>query len=122
MTNLRIRPLRRTAQQRLGPRWYTGSADAIYQSMNLIEDEDPDYLLVFGADNIYRMDPRQMLEQHIDTGAAVARQLQRLLSERQLLANGPAAPEHFWCSGEPLLMQRVLPTLWGSAASVSRFS
>ena len=59
------------AQQRLGPRWYTGSADAIYQSMNLIEDDDPDYLLVFGADNIYRMEPRQMLEQHIDTGAAV---------------------------------------------------
>jgi glucose-1-phosphate adenylyltransferase len=59
------------AQQRLGPRWYTGSADAIYQSLNLIEDEDPEYLLVFGADNIYRMDPRQMLEQHIDTGAAV---------------------------------------------------
>ena len=59
------------AQQRLGPRWYTGSADAIYQSLNLIEDEDPDYLVVFGADNIYRMDPRQMLEQHIDTGAAV---------------------------------------------------
>ena len=40
-------------------------------AMLLIEDEDPDYLLVFGADNIYRMDPRQMLEQHIDTGAAV---------------------------------------------------
>ena len=59
------------AQQRLGPRWYTGSADAIYQSMNLIEDENPDYLLVFGADNIYRMDPQQMLDQHIDTGAAV---------------------------------------------------
>ena len=59
------------AQQRLGPRWYTGSADAIYQSLNLIEDEDPEYLMVFGADNIYRMDPRQMLEQHIDTGAAV---------------------------------------------------
>ena len=59
------------AQMRMGPRWYTGSADAIYQSLNLIEDEDPDYLLVFGADNIYRMDPRQMLDQHIDTGAAV---------------------------------------------------
>jgi glucose-1-phosphate adenylyltransferase len=59
------------AQMRMGPRWYTGSADAIYQSLNLIEDEDPDYLLVFGADNIYRMDPRQMLEQHIETGAAV---------------------------------------------------
>lgn len=59
------------AQQRLGPRWYTGSADAIYQSLNLIEDEDPDYVVVFGADNIYRMDPRQMLDQHIESGAAV---------------------------------------------------
>ena len=43
------------AQQRLGPRWYTGSADAIYQSMNLIYDEDPDYIVVFGADHVYRM-------------------------------------------------------------------
>lgn len=59
------------AQQRLGPRWYTGSADAIFQSLNLIEDEDPDYVVVFGADNIYRMDPRQMMAQHIESGAAV---------------------------------------------------
>jgi glucose-1-phosphate adenylyltransferase len=59
------------AQQRLGPRWYTGSADAILQSLNLIEDENPDYVVVFGADNIYRMDPRQMMAQHIDSGAAV---------------------------------------------------
>lgn len=59
------------AQQRLGPRWYTGSADAIYQSMNLIRDERPDYIVVFGADHVYRMDPRQMLEQHIESGAAV---------------------------------------------------
>ena len=49
------------AQQRLGPRWYQGSADAIYQSLNLINDEDPDYVVVFGADNIYRMDVAQML-------------------------------------------------------------
>jgi len=49
------------AQQRLGPRWYTGSADAIYQSLNLIYDEDPDYIVVFGADHVYRMDPEQML-------------------------------------------------------------
>lgn len=56
------------AQQRLGPRWYQGSADAIYQSMNLINDEDPDYVVVFGADNIYRMDVDQMLQQHIDSG------------------------------------------------------
>src|SRR6478672_8719880 len=53
------------AQQRLGPRWYQGSADAIYQSLNLINDEEPDYVVVFGADNIYRMDPRQMVRQHI---------------------------------------------------------
>jgi glucose-1-phosphate adenylyltransferase len=56
------------AQQRLGPRWYQGSADAIYQSMNLIRDEEPDYVVVFGADNIYRMDVSQMLEAHIDGG------------------------------------------------------
>ena len=58
------------AQQRLGPRWYQGSADAIYQSMNLIRDEEPDYVVVFGADNIYRMDVHQMLEAHIDGGLA----------------------------------------------------
>jgi len=56
------------AQQRLGPRWYQGSADAIYQSMNLIRDEKPDYLVVFGADNIYRMDVSQMLQAHLDSG------------------------------------------------------
>jgi glucose-1-phosphate adenylyltransferase len=59
------------AQQRLGPRWYTGSADAILQSSNLIVDEQPDYLVVFGADHVYRMDPRQMVAQHIETGAGV---------------------------------------------------
>ena len=56
------------AQQRLGPKWYQGSADAIYQSMNLIRDEEPDYVVVFGADNIYRMDVSQMLDAHIDGG------------------------------------------------------
>ena len=59
------------AQQRLGPRWYTGSADAILQSLNLIYDENPDYVLVFGADHVYRMDPGQMLQYHIDSGASV---------------------------------------------------
>ena len=56
------------AQQRLGPRWYQGSADAIYQSMNLIMDEKPDHVVVFGADNIYRMDVEQMLDAHVDSG------------------------------------------------------
>ena len=59
------------AQMRRGPRWYAGSADAIYQNMNLISDERPDYICVFGADHIYRMDPRQMVEQHLETGAGV---------------------------------------------------
>lgn len=59
------------AQQRLGPRWYTGSADAILQNFNLIHDENPAHILVFGADHVYRMDPSQMLDQHLKTGAGV---------------------------------------------------
>jgi glucose-1-phosphate adenylyltransferase len=53
------------AQQRTGPEWYRGSADAIYQNLNLVTDEEPDYVFVFGADHIYRMDTRQMLDFHI---------------------------------------------------------
>jgi glucose-1-phosphate adenylyltransferase len=59
------------AQMRRGPRWFAGSADAIYQNFNLLYDERPDYVAVFGADHIYRMDPRQMVDQHIEGGAAV---------------------------------------------------
>jgi glucose-1-phosphate adenylyltransferase len=59
------------AQQRLGPHWFTGSADAIYQSLNLIYDERPDLVIVFGADHVYRMDPRQMINQHLERGAGV---------------------------------------------------
>ncbi len=58
------------AQMRAGPRWFAGSADAIYQNLNLIGDEEPDYVIVYGADHIYRMDPGQMLDQHIESGAA----------------------------------------------------
>jgi glucose-1-phosphate adenylyltransferase len=59
------------AQQRRGPRWYQGSADAIYQSMNLINDDRPDYIVVFGADHVYRMDASQMVQAHIESGAGV---------------------------------------------------
>ncbi len=59
------------AQQRRGPQWYQGSADAIYQSMNLINDESPDIIVVFGADHVYRMDASQMVQAHLDTGAGV---------------------------------------------------
>ena len=59
------------AQQRLGPRWYTGSADAILQNFNLIHDENPKHVIVFGADHVYRMNPDQMYQQHLQTGAGV---------------------------------------------------
>jgi glucose-1-phosphate adenylyltransferase len=56
------------AQQRLGKRWYLGSADAIFQSLNLIGDEQPDIVVVVGADHVYRMDFSQMIEAHIASG------------------------------------------------------
>jgi glucose-1-phosphate adenylyltransferase len=59
------------AQMRRGPRWFAGSADAIFQNLNLVYDESPEYILVFGADNIYRMDPRQVLDHHIASGAGL---------------------------------------------------
>src|SRR5512133_1050517 len=59
------------AQMRRGPRWFAGSADAIYQNLNLVYDERPETICVFGADHIYRMDPRQMIEQHVESGAGV---------------------------------------------------
>ena len=52
------------AQQRRGPHWFAGSADAIYQSLNHIEDVDPRDICVFGADHIYHMDVRQMVQFH----------------------------------------------------------
>jgi glucose-1-phosphate adenylyltransferase len=58
------------AQQRLGKRWYLGSADAIFQSLNLVRDERPDIIVVVGADHVYRMDFGQMVAAHIDSGAA----------------------------------------------------
>lgn len=57
------------AQMRVGQRWFLGSADAIYQNLNIVADEQPDYIFVFGADHIYRMDPSQMLQAHIESGA-----------------------------------------------------
>jgi glucose-1-phosphate adenylyltransferase len=59
------------AQQRLGKRWFSGSADAILQSMNLLSDETPDIVLVIGADHVYRMDFDQMIEAHIASGKGV---------------------------------------------------
>jgi glucose-1-phosphate adenylyltransferase len=57
------------AQQRRGKQWFAGSADAIYQSLNLIHDEKPDIVVVVGADHVYRMDFAQMVDRHIASGA-----------------------------------------------------
>jgi glucose-1-phosphate adenylyltransferase len=57
------------AQMRRGPHWFSGSADAIYQNFNILTDERPDHVIVFGADHIYRMDPRQMVNRHVESGA-----------------------------------------------------
>jgi glucose-1-phosphate adenylyltransferase len=59
------------AQMRRGRQWFAGSADAVFQNLNIVGDERPDYICVFGADHIYRMDPRQMLEQHLNSSAGV---------------------------------------------------
>jgi glucose-1-phosphate adenylyltransferase len=57
------------AQMRVGPKWFEGSADAIYQNLNIITDEEPEFTYVFGADHVYRMDVREMLEFHRDNQA-----------------------------------------------------
>ncbi|HET6529832.1 MAG TPA: glucose-1-phosphate adenylyltransferase [Actinoplanes sp.] len=84
------------AQQRLGPRWFAGSADAIYQSLNLINDENPDHVIVFGADHIYRMNPRQMVDDHITSGASVTvagiRQPKALSDQFGVIDVDPANP------------------------------
>lgn len=57
------------AQMRTGSMWYRGTADAIYQNLNIIHDEDPEWVCIFGGDHVYMMDVRQMLDVHIDRGA-----------------------------------------------------
>ena len=59
------------AQMRRGPHWFSGSADAIYQNLNLIHDEKPEVICVFGSDHVYRIDPRQMIQQHLEGGAGI---------------------------------------------------
>lgn len=58
-------------QMRMGELWYRGTADAVSQNLNLIRDFDPDYVAVFGADHIYRMDVGEMLAFHVEKQAHV---------------------------------------------------
>ncbi|UUZ58793.1 glucose-1-phosphate adenylyltransferase [Nocardioides sp. B-3] len=84
------------AQQRVGKRWYLGSADAIFQSQNLLVDEQPDIVVVVGADHVYRMDFAQMVEQHVESGAgctvAAIRQPISLADQFGVIDVDPASP------------------------------
>jgi len=57
-------------QMRMGPEWFQGTADAVFQNVNLIKQQKPELCVIFGADHIYRMDIRQMIDFHISKGAA----------------------------------------------------
>lgn len=59
-------------QMRMGPEWFQGTADAVFQNINLVrEHHSPELVLVFGADHIYRMDIRQMIDFHLEKDALV---------------------------------------------------
>lgn len=58
------------AQMRMGKTWYGGTADAVYQNIHLFEDYEPNDIIVFGGDHVYKMDVAQMLGYHRDRGAA----------------------------------------------------
>ncbi|HHN66052.1 MAG TPA: glucose-1-phosphate adenylyltransferase [Nitrospirae bacterium] len=58
-------------QMRMGPEWFQGTADAVFQNINLINHHNPGLVIVFGADHIYRMDIRQMIDFHLIKGADV---------------------------------------------------
>jgi glucose-1-phosphate adenylyltransferase len=85
------------AQQRLGKRWFSGSADAILQSLNLIHDEEPDIVVVVGADHVYRMDFSQMVDAHIKSGlgatVAAIRQPIGLADQFGVIDLDPARPD-----------------------------
>ena len=85
------------AQQRVGKHWYLGSADAIFQCLNIIEDERPDIVVVVGADHVYRMDFSQMVDAHIASGAELTvsaiRQPIALATEFGVIDTAPESPE-----------------------------
>jgi len=58
-------------QMRMGPEWFQGTADAVFQNVSLIQQHDPSLVIIFGADHIYRMDIRQMIDFHLKNNAYV---------------------------------------------------
>ncbi|MHB8421967.1 MAG: glucose-1-phosphate adenylyltransferase [Leptospirales bacterium] len=60
------------AQMRRGPHWFQGTGDAVYQNLNLILDENPDLVCVFSGDHIFKMNIRQMVDEHLSVGMPVS--------------------------------------------------
>jgi glucose-1-phosphate adenylyltransferase len=58
-------------QMRMGPEWFQGTADAVFQNLSLIQQHNPELVIIFGADHIYRMDIRQMADFHLEREAFV---------------------------------------------------
>ncbi|BCT76189.1 glucose-1-phosphate adenylyltransferase [Sinomonas cyclohexanicum] len=85
------------AQQRVGKSWFLGSANAIYQSLNLIYDARPEIVVVVGADHVYRMDFEQMVDSHVASGAkatvAAVRQPLDMANQFGVIETDPARPE-----------------------------
>jgi glucose-1-phosphate adenylyltransferase len=123
------------AQMRVGPRWFTGSADAVYQNVHMLREARPDHVFVLPSDHVYRMDARQLLEQHKASGASAtvvavrvpverASRLAVLDLDRHGRARGlrivpadppprPDAPRHVWawtgmCVFEARALQEVV--------------
>ncbi len=60
------------AQQRLDQTWYTGTANAVYQNLDILREARPRYVMVLGGDHVYKMDYGVMLSQHVERGAKVS--------------------------------------------------
>jgi glucose-1-phosphate adenylyltransferase len=57
------------AQQRVENNWYAGTADAVFQNLDIIRNHDPEYVLILAGDHVYKMDYGTMVAHHVETGA-----------------------------------------------------
>lgn len=90
------------AQMRVGPHWYAGSADAIYQNLNLVSEAQPDHVCVLPSDHVYRMDPRQLLREHRASGAGAT-----VVHARPGHPGQPLAPTGICVFRTPVLVEAV---------------
>ncbi len=94
------------AQQRVGKHWYLGSADAIYQCLNIIADERPDIVVVVGADHVYRMDFSQMVASHVESGAAFTRRGHPPADRAWPTSSASSRPSPTTATGSPAFLEK----------------